>query len=49
VRLEQGEKYFDNVYDLMIEEEHEYFANGVLVHNCIDPMRYCIKVHGYWF
>jgi len=22
------------VYDLQIEEEHEFFANGVLVHNC---------------
>jgi PBSX family phage terminase large subunit len=49
VRLEQGEKYLDNVYDLMIEEEHEYFANGVLVHNCIDCVRYMIQVHGYWF
>ena len=28
------------VYDLMIEGEHEYFANGVLVHNCIDAIRY---------
>jgi len=30
----------EKVYDLMIENEHEYFANGLLVHNCIDPMRY---------
>lgn len=29
-----------NVYDLMIESDHEYFANGVLVHNCIDATRY---------
>lgn len=28
------------VYDLMVEDEHEYFANGLLVHNCIDPWRY---------
>ena len=28
------------VYDLMIENNHEYFANGVLVHNCIDALRY---------
>lgn len=34
--LEQEEK----VYDLTIEEEHEYFANGILVHNCMDGMRY---------
>jgi hypothetical protein len=24
----------------MIEDCHEYFANGILVHNCVDPMRY---------
>lgn len=28
------------VYNLMVEGEHEYFADGVLVHNCIDPIRY---------
>lgn len=28
------------VHDLMIAENHEYFANGVLVHNCIDGARY---------
>jgi phage terminase large subunit len=33
------------VYDLTIEDEHEYFANGVLVHNCIDPIRYYILGH----
>ena len=38
--LEIGESYNAIVYDLMIEECHEYFANGVLVHNCVDPMRY---------
>jgi intein/homing endonuclease len=38
--LEIGESYQANVYDLMIEDEHEYFANGILVHNCIDALRY---------
>jgi len=28
------------VYDLTVENEHEYFANGILVHNCIDAIRY---------
>jgi hypothetical protein len=28
------------VYDLMINECHEYYANGVLVHNCLDAIRY---------
>lgn len=26
------------VYDLMIETDHEFFAYGVLVHNCIDAL-----------
>lgn len=32
--------YEENVFDLMIEDQHEYFANGVLVHNCVDSIRY---------
>ena len=28
------------VYDLMVENCHEYFANGILVHNCMDAIRY---------
>jgi hypothetical protein len=28
------------VYDLMVEDCHEYFANNMLVHNCIDGIRY---------
>lgn len=32
-----------DVYDLNIEDEHEFFANGILVHNCLDAVRYwCI-------
>lgn len=26
------------VYDMMVEEDHEFFAYGVLVHNCIDSL-----------
>jgi len=29
-------EYYDYVYDLEIDGVHEYFANGILVHNC-DP------------
>jgi len=32
----------EEVYDLMVDECHEYYANGVLVHNCIDAARYAI-------
>jgi hypothetical protein len=36
-----------NVYDLEIEEVHEYFANGILVHNC-DPtaLEQVVLAHG---
>ena len=40
--LEIGESYLSNVYDIEVEDEHEYFANGVLVHNCIDAIRYAV-------
>jgi hypothetical protein len=30
------------VYDLTVEEQHEFFANGVLVHNCMDSLRYAL-------
>ena len=30
------------VFDLEVSDQHEYFANGLLVHNCIDAIRYVI-------
>lgn len=30
----------DRVYDLTVEDEHEYFANGLLVHNCMNAFEY---------
>jgi phage terminase large subunit len=38
--LEIGESWIAPVYDIMVEDCHEYFANGILVHNCIDALRY---------
>jgi phage terminase large subunit len=38
--LERGERENVMVYDLTVEGQHEYFANGVLVHNCLDALRY---------
>lgn len=38
--LEIGESWKERVYDIMVEDCHEYYANGLLVHNCLDPMRY---------
>ncbi len=32
----------ENVYNLQVEGKHEYFANGVLVHNC-DTMAYILQ------
>ena len=36
------EENYNNVYDIEVEEAHEFFANGVLVHNCIDSIRYVV-------
>jgi phage terminase large subunit len=41
LRLEKGEEIHQEVYDLTVDGVHEYFANGVLVHNC-DPSRYIV-------
>jgi hypothetical protein len=30
------------VYDIEVDKTHEYFANGILVHNCIDAARYWV-------
>ena len=32
----------ERVYDIEVEQDHEYFANGVLVHNCLDAARYAL-------
>lgn len=37
------EKYSD-VFDLTVEGEHEFFANGVLVHNCSGLIDYCLSI-----
>jgi hypothetical protein len=29
-----------HVYDLTVEGEHCYYANGILVHNCTQAIRY---------
>lgn len=31
------------VYDLTVEDCHEFFANGILVHNCLDAIRYALN------
>mgnify|MGYP003530736796 CR=1 FL=1 len=33
------------VYDLTVEDIHEYFANGILVHNCMDCINYGAVTH----
>lgn len=33
----------DKVYDLTVEDCHEFFANGILVHNCVDALRYALN------
>ena len=34
------DRHYEPVYNLMVHEHHEYFANGLLVSNCIDSFRY---------
>ncbi|WP_413614619.1 hypothetical protein [Flavobacterium sp. N2155] len=34
VRLHVTGLYEREVFDLSVDNEHEYFANGILVHNC---------------
>lgn len=43
---DEGSEWCD-VYDLEIEDVHEYFANGILVHNC-DPtaLEHVVLAHG---
>lgn len=36
-----GEGY-EETFDIEVEGAHEFFANGVLVHNCIDATRYVV-------
>ena len=40
VAVLESEVRVDRVYDICVEDMHEYFANGVLVHNCMDAISY---------
>lgn len=42
VRIVGIEEKPQQVYDLTVEDRHEYFANGILVHNCMNAGRYAI-------
>jgi hypothetical protein len=33
------------VYNLTIQEKHEFYANGILVSNCLDALRYALYTH----
>lgn len=46
VLLSVKKKYIGKLqtHNLMIDEHHEYFANGLLVSNCIDSVRYVIMM-----
>ena len=35
-------KHNAETFNLMIDTTHEYFANGLLVSNCIDALRYIV-------
>lgn len=44
VEIKTVRTQLEQVYDLMIENNHEYVANGVVVHNCIDPLGYLTRL-----
>ena len=41
----EQKKLAPRVYDLTVEDQPEFFANGVLVHNCIDALRYALGTY----
>jgi hypothetical protein len=41
-QINVGKADRQNVYNLTIDGTPEYFANGILVHNCMDAIRYAI-------
>lgn len=41
VSIEPTDRY-EFVYDLTVEDAHTFFANGILVHNCMDALRYAV-------
>jgi hypothetical protein len=44
--VERESRPLQPVYDLTVAEAHEFFADGVLVHNCMSNWRYCVaNVH----
>lgn len=46
-----NERIVDKVYDITVADDHEFFANGVLVHNCSDAFDYalCLFVQKSWY
>ena len=40
VSISSSKERIEQVYDLQVEGMHEYFANGILVHNCMDSISY---------
>jgi PBSX family phage terminase large subunit len=39
----EGGHVAKKVYDLTVADAHEFYANGILVHNCIDATRYSLN------
>ena len=40
--ITQRHERIEQVYDIEVKEAHEFYANGLLVHNCIDAIRYVV-------
>lgn len=43
--IEEVSRKQERVFDLTVEDCHEYYANGILVHNCMDAANYGAVTH----
>lgn len=41
--IESNNERQEHVYNMMVDDKHEYFANGLLVSNCMDAIRYSVQ------
>ena len=47
----KNERVVPEVYDITVEDDHEFFANSILVHNCSDAFDYtlCLFLQKDWY
>ena len=48
IKKEIINNFSDNVYDITIKDNHNYFTNGALIHNCVDKNTKIRTENGYY-